>query len=617
MQNAAGSATVGRRELLGALGTSTLAASAGCTRRLRSIAGWQSRSQISLSIATLPDDADPFALRAARQIAEWFRAAGIDATVTPMAREELHRRTLLDHDYDAFVGRIAPEVVRPNSMYALVHSKYADVAGWQNPFGYANLDVDDGLDEQRRVTGDDRVEVVADVQETVARTQPFTTLAKPDDVRAVRTSRFENWSADVLSNPLGYLALDRAADAPSDESTLRVVAADHRVTENLNPLAVEYRGFGYVMDLLYDSLGYVTEAGTVQPWLADAWDVSATADAPTARVSLRDDLSWHDGESLTATDVAFTYALLADTSVGANGDGDGDDGTRTVRTSMDGDDGNVVPAPVFAERSSLVADVDVVDEQTVDVQFVEATSSVAMHALTIPVLPEHVWADRTGRSSVSGIEFGPTTEALVTDNVPPVGSGAFEYVDSTPRETLVLERYDDHFLERGTDPDVDGVAAYRPAFDRVRIDVVGTDDTAVSLVKDDEADVTGTPVGAGLVPDIGRSDDLDLLVSRSNAPYVVGYNVRGPPLSNPRFRNTLAHLVDQTALVDQTFRGYAEPAVTPLTASRWVPESLAFDGENPVTPFLGSDGDLDVRRARAAFRDAGFQYDDGKLVRTT
>jgi peptide/nickel transport system substrate-binding protein len=641
-----------RRHVLGTVATGAVAGLSGCLQRLRSMMGWQSRSRISLTIVTTPADDDPFALHVARRLASWYDAAGLDASVQPLAEEALYRRVLLGHDYDVFVGRLPHTVGQPDALYSLLHSRYADDPGWQNPFGYANLGVDERLVAQRQTTGEARRSVVGELLRSVARTQPFSTVVLPDDIRAARTTRFSNWTQNALETPTGYLALERStgtsrdtdavsgsvdggtstdADDDAADDTLRVVVTDDRVTGNLNPLAVEYRRDGFVMGLLYDSLGYETASGRVEPWLATTWDVSTTA-APTATVALREDLTWHDGEALTASDVAFTFALLddttfedpasnagtttegaADASDAATSDaGSGRKATTSERTTAT--DERSLPAPRFRGRASLVEDVAVVDDTTVEFEFAECTPTIARRAFTVPLLPEHVWRERTGTASISGIEFGPATEALVTNNVPPVGSGPFQYASNAPRESLTLERFDDHFLHADAPTTTSGQTPAVPAFERVKVRAVGSDATAVDLVADDEADVTGTPVGTGTVPRIGREPDLDLHVSTAVAPYVVGYNAQRPPLTNPRFRNTLARLIDQSAIADDTFDGYATPAVTPLSHTRWLPDALAYEQTNPVTPFLGTDGELDVPLAREAFRQAGFEYVDGSLV---
>ncbi|WP_436929370.1 ABC transporter substrate-binding protein [Halosimplex halobium] len=607
-----------RRRLLGSLAAGATLGTAGCMRRLRAATGWESVTPVSVGIKTLPADADPYALRVAQSVAGWFRAAGLEVSVTPVAPEELYRQVLIRNNFDAFVGRIPARLRDGDGLYALLHSRFGSEPGWQNPFGYANLDVDDRLVEQRTATGEARSEALAAVQRSVARTQPFSLVAFPDEVRAVRDGRFEGWGGIDFESPLGYLSLDEGsreavsegatatttATASDDPATLRTVITDRRPTENLNPLAAEFRWTGVLTGLLYDPLGYETDSGGVEPWLADTWEFETVGGRPRARVRLRDGLTWHDGEPLTAADVALTYALLSDVTLGRT-----TEGTDTAT-----EDDAAVAAPRFRGRSSLVADAEALDPRTVEIRFTDCTATVAARALTVPVLPEHVWRDRAGPASVGGVDFGATSEALVTNNVPPVGSGPFAFERNVPGDRLVLDRFDDHFL--ASDPpaelpgDVDGL----PPFERVDVTVVGTDETAVSMVASGDADVTGTAVGAGTIPRIGRSEGVDLVVGRSPSPYVVGYNARRPPLTNPRFRNTLGHLVDQRALVDDVFDGYGWPAATLLAGTDLAPADLRFEDEHPVTPFFGSSGTVDADAARAAFRDAGYEYDDGTLV---
>lgn len=599
MSDSSSPLTVRRREVMGALTAGVAAGTGGCLRRARSITGWQSRRQISLEIKTLPADADPYALWIARSVARWYREAGIDVGVVPMAEEELLRQVLLSNEFDVFVAPGPERMQVPDGLYPLLHSQFAATPGWQNPFGFADLDVDDLLETQRATTGGRRRRALAELQRTIARTQPFTVVTFPDDIRAARSGEYD-WQAVDLGSPQGYLRLEGDADA--EETVLRVAVTDARPTENLNPLAVEHRRHGLLTGLIYDSLGIDVHGGVV-PRLARDWEFSTVGDRPTATVRLRQDLRWHDGETLTADDVTFTHALIADTiQIDEEGSTETTDGDARV------------PAPRLQGRRGLVDSVTASDDHTLEFQFVDAAPEVATGAFTIPVLPRHVWKERTGRASISNIEIGPASEALVTDNLPPVGSGPLRFVSNVPSERLVLEAFDDHFSTRVEDDDSASDPLGPLAFDRLVIQAVGSDDAAVELVVGGDAELTGTSVAASTVPRIGRSSDVELVVRRSRSPYILGYNTRHEELTNPRFRNTLARLVDQAFLVEDAFDGYAQPAVSPLTGTEWLPDDLRWEGENPVTPFLGADGEVDVERARTEFRDAGYQYEDGRLV---
>lgn len=590
-----------RRALLAGLGSGTLALSSGCLSRVRRLAGWQSPAQVQLRIKTLPADADPYALQLARTVAAWFDEAGIDAGVVPMAEEELLRQTVLRNEFDLFVMRLPARFRDPDGLTTLLHSRYADAPGWQNPFGFASLDVDEMLETQRRTNGRQRLETLEELQLTIARSQPFTMLTVPDEIRTAQTTAYTGWRLAELRSPLGYLMLDRRDDTDEqrEDATLRLALTDRRATTNLNPLSVEFRRSGILTGMLYDPIAHTVD-DKLLPWLAESWTFTESA-PPVARIDLREGMQWHDGEPLTAADVAFTYRLLADTTLGEDGDADDSDPP--------------VPSPRFRGRSTLVERARAVDETTVEIEFVDADPSVAARAFTVPVLPEHVWEDRTETASIGGIGFGPVTDALVTNNIPPVGSGPLEFVRNTPREGVVLERFDDHFLNRegGPPTGLPGRVGQVP-FERLSTRVVGSDVTAVEMVASQEADVTATAVGAETVPRIGRSEALELLVNRSETPYVLGYNTRRPHLNNPRVRHTLARLIDPEYLTESVLQGYGRPAASPLWGTRWFPEQLEWDDDHPVTPFFGDDGNLNTARVKEAFRETGYRYDDGRLI---
>ena len=620
---------VRRREALAGIGVA--AASAGCIGRVRNIVGRDRSSQLVLEILVLPTDSDPVGIRIARSLSEHLNAVGIGTRIETVATTEIRRDTLINHDFDLYVGQYKEaEPFDPDALYGLLHSRFTAEAGWQNPFGLTEVAVDDLLEEQRTVPNEDRGEPVAELQRRVCDLQPFTVVAFPDALSAVRTETFTGWDTERPVSLGGLLSLEQADSGESDEPlTLQLATTDERITTNWNPIAAEHRRHGTFTSLLYDRLAE-THGDEVVPWLARDWE---RVDEETFRVTLRDS-TWHDGTPITASDVAFTYAFLRDTSMG---------GTETA-----------VPAPQFRGRSATVVDSTVVDDVTVDLSIENVNRAVAERALQIPVLPEHVWSELTDPATVAGFEFDEgTTEALVSNNEDPVGSGPMRFVDSTAEASVSFERNPDHFLVRGDEPhataveteaetsDGDGgsdsiedsggsspnptegipdVYHGKPVFDRLEIEVVGSDVAAVQLVGDGFADGTASKLGPDAVPRIGREADATLISGPSAAFYHVGYNTRQAPLSNFQFRQILASLVDKATLVDDAFTGYARPAASVLNASpEWVPDDLTWtDGHDPVHPFYrgdGEDGGLDTERVRQALRDAGYWFNErGELV---
>lgn len=562
-------------------------ATSGCLQRVRSLVGRPASDQVSLTIKTMPADADAQATRIARTLATNLEAVGVKANIALMPREELRRDVLTGGKYDIYVDQ-CPTYPDPDYLRPLLASRFKGEPGWQNPYEFTNLEVDELLTEQRKASGGARRRIVNEIQDEIARLQPFTIVAIPTEISAVRADRFVGWNGFGLSSPLSYVALERA-DETGPAGKLRVTVTDSRITENLNPIAVEFRDRGTFTGLLYDSLARWIH-GEVRPWAAESWTWQDEGET-VATVTLREGLTWHDGTDLTVSDVAFTYRFLQDTTLG--------------------DDGPAVPAPRFRGRTSLVTEAEVFDDRTVRLHFGETTPEVARRALTVPVLPRHEWKPRTDEADIAGVDVNNrVTEALVWANAEPVGSGPLRFERLVQKEALVLSRYDDHFLH-GDPPEnlVEFVGAGVP-YEQLSARVVPSDAAAIELLAANEADATASSTNPAVVPRIGRNDSLKLLVDRSPSFYHIGYNTRQEPLGNPHFRRTVSRLVDKLHVVDEVFKGYAEPAASPLAGTKWTAPSLEWDDADPVMPFLGENGDLNVPAARELLREAGFKYDD-------
>jgi len=575
-----------RRALL-AGGTASVVGLAGCVRRVRNLTGGQETDQPTLQIKMLPSDTDPFASQIASHLANGLQAAGIDARPVPTEAEALYEEVLLGHEFDMYVGQLpfSPQS-DPDVCYPLLHSRFETEIGWQNPFGFTDLDCDELLDRQRTAVSD-RAEPAADLQRRVAETQPLTPIYLPDAIIGVRDDRFSGWEAAVAELPYGLLRVE-----PREETeTLRFLSTDGRITTNLNPISAKHRQTLSLLALLYEPLVVDTGERSL-PWLAA--DTEFTDETSTITVELRPELAWHDGESLTAEDVDFTYELLADTALGTTA--------------------NPIAAPQFRGPSTLVEAVFVESDRRLRIECVETTEAVAETALTVPILPAHIWEEYTDTVSVAGIEIdAETTEALITDNDEPVGSGPFAFSEATPGDELILSRFDNHFL-RSTDDD--RLEAYQggPAFSEFVVDVGFSHGGVVELLVADEGDATITPIAPEAVDQLADEPSVTTYTHRSYGIYHLGFNTRNSPLSNVNFRRLVARLIDKAFLADDAFGGFGEPVASLLADTDWLADELEWSGDNdPVVPFLGESGEVDPEAAREAFVEAGFRYDDDEL----
>ena len=583
---------VRRRRVLGAAAGLGAGAVAGCVGAITDLLGGGGPPQLSLTVKTVPADTDPVMTQIARQLVTRLKSVGIDARIELQARAQLRQDVLMNNDYDIYVERY-PAHTDPDAMRPLVHSVFTGESGWQNPFDYSDLTTDQQLRTQQTTTGNDRQLAVGEIQRTLAREQPFGVVAFPQEIWTARDDRYEGWGEFPLVEPLSFVSLQARNTVTNGERRLRVTTTDGTPTSNMNPLSAVHRYRGTFTGLVYDPLGRRYD-GSVNPWLAESW--SLDGDGTTATVRLRPGLRWHDGQALTAGDVAFTYRFLNDTTLG-NGDAS-------------------VPAPRLRGRASLVTSTEVRDPRTVELGFDATSPAVVRRALTVPILPAHVWEATTAQASAAGLDMTPyPTEAIVASDDSPVGSGVLQFESSTSGESLVLTRYDDHFLYRnpGSEPAqrFDGGVP----FQRLSVRIVPSDAAAVQLVAEDEADATAMSISPNSVSRVGSYEDLDLYTAPSRSFYHVGFNTRRVPLGNGHFRRLVMRLIDKEYIVEEALDGYATPGVTPMTGTDWLPADLTWKGQDPQVPFVGDGGELDRERARQLFRDAGFEYDgSGRMI---
>ncbi len=94
-----------------------------------------------------------------------------------------------------------------------------------------------------------------------------------------------------------------AADEDMYGGILRVAIVDEP-SEEIHPLTTHVKGDLDLIDLMYDSLAIMdVETGKMIPWLAESW----TTGDNNVTVTLREDIEFWDGSTMTAEDVKYSY----------------------------------------------------------------------------------------------------------------------------------------------------------------------------------------------------------------------------------------------------------------------------------------------------------------------
>ena len=148
-------------------------------------------------------------------------------------------------------------------------------------------------------------------------------------------------------------------------------------------------------ELVYDTPIAINQAGEFVPELATDWSVAD--DGTTWTMHIRDDAVFHDGEPVTAEDVAFSIQLYKDTE----------------------------DFPYMPSYASYFETIEATDDTTVTLTTKDPIGNFEANIVFMYVLPKHIWEDVD-----DPIEF---------QNEEMIGSGPFKLAEYKRREFTRLD----------------------------------------------------------------------------------------------------------------------------------------------------------------------------------
>lgn len=307
------------------------------------------------------------------------------------------------------------------------------------------------------------------------------------------------------------LAVVGAALAPAaaqePERVERVTAAINGWENNLTPYGITFQSgaFHEMINLVHDTLYWSHYTEEPEPWLAES--AEPNEDHTVWTVQLREGVTWHDGEDLTADDVAFSYEYQFD--------------NPSARYSH-----HITVLPEYAGA-------EVLDEHTVELRFEEPVPRFPLvPAADIPILPEHVWGDiDQPRDAVDEL---------------PVGSGPYELVEMESDERYVLEANDDYF--KGT-----------PLVQQLVLPIVRDSSAAFSALRTGEIDALVRGVPPELIEDLEDEPEVEVLNIQTYEGHQLYFHAQQEPTSDAAFRRAIGLAVDRQALVDRVLQGHGQP----------------------------------------------------------
>ena len=332
--------------------------------------------------------------------------------------------------------------------------------------------------------------------------------------------------------------------------------------DTLNPGTAVLSEAYIIFELVYDSMYELNLDGTFTLSLADS--VSVSDDNLTYTYKIKDGIKFHDGQPLTAEDIAFTYNFYRDN----------------------------VDFPYMNGYTIYFDTIEATPDNEVVITLTEAIPNIDAQLVFLYVLPKHIW------ESADPIEF---------ENVEMIGSGPFKMVEYKQNEFVHLTANKDHFRTP-------------PKISEVIFQTFASNDALVQAIKTGQVDmITEMPataveslrgesnvevvVGAPFAPTV--TDIILNQVDPENCPTAEGGICSGhPALRDRNVRLAMAHATDKKKIIDVVQLGLASPGMTliPDGLGVWFNDGLA-------------DYEYDVAKANQILDDAGYKDGDGDGVR--
>jgi len=337
-----------------------------------------------------------------------------------------------------------------------------------------------------------------------------------------------------------------AQDTPKQGGSLVFSLA--QTPRHLNPAVQSGTATGAPGAQLFAAPLRYDEDWTPQPYLAESWEVAD--DGLSVTLNLAPNAVFHDGEPITSEDVAFSV--------------------KTIQENHP-----------FKTMFAPVTEVQTPDEHTAVLVLSKPHPALmlAMSSQLMPIIPKHVYGD--GQD--------PKAHPQNSDNV--VGSGPFKLVEFKRDEHIILERFDDFFM--------DG----RPYLDKL----------VMRIIKDPSARAIGLENGEihlstfeAVARDIKRLQKVDSLTATPEGYAAIGaldwlaFNTASGKTADVNVRKAIAYAVDRNFILNAIHLGIADEASS---------------GIHPGSPLYNSDVEtyaLDLDKANKLLDDAGYaKGDDG------
>jgi peptide/nickel transport system substrate-binding protein len=389
----------------------------------------------------------------------------------------------------------------------------------------------------------------------------------PPPVSVEEALMLRNTSPENNANILGTLSRlappdDKGVDF--DATFVRHVAGDMKSS---NPLLVssiteaEYLGLTGVGFISFDAdFNYFASKDSVVSW-------QTSKDHLMDKIVIRDDLTWSDGQPVTAHDVAFSFKVIMTEAVPILAVRTGTDDLKWV----EGYDDHTI---VFFHKQAL------------------ATNTGNM---TFPIIPKHIYEKSIAEDpTMARSEYHTRLE----DH--PVTGGAYELASRVRNQEFVVRRRDSYFMHDGKQ------VRDKPNFKEVRVKVIEDFNTALLALK--AGQIEEIQLRAEQWATQTDDDGFYKLNTKVTAPewteFHFTWNMKRPFFEDKRVRQAMSYAFDYDEFLKKITHNMYQPCRGPYHPDAW------YFPKNGPQPYK-----QDLDKAEDLLDAAGWTDSDGDGIR--
>lgn len=279
--------------------------------------------------------------------------------------------------------------------------------------------------------------------------------------------------------------------------------------DTINPILNTDKSVSYILNLVYDSLFEFDENYDLQPKLVDSYSVSS--DNKSVDINLKSGVKWHNGKSLTASDVKYTYDLI-----------------KSKKESA------------YYELVSNISSITVSGSRSLTIQFKD-NYAFSLETLIFPIV---------SKDKLSGLK----SDDLELPNKNLVGSGAYKIKTYEDRDFMILEPNQDYydFNEEGNNKEI-------------YVKLVPDTESQVQMVLSLDSDISN--VSLANISKFTDNDNFKIEKYQGRKYDYVLFNYENEYLQNLDIRKAISFSIDRSSIIKDAYSDRAKLTNFPLNST--------------------------------------------------